>query len=159
MCSDSRRRLQNPSPSSLLLPTTLSSLEDQVALLTQQIQVLQNQLSAQTTSPATDPPPPPPTTTKLPKIAAPTPCTGLQDNLDRFKAECSLYICLQGSEFPDKTSQMLFILSYMKGRATGTWAMHKIQQVLTPSEMPIMMNKFEAEVDLMFADPNHEVMV
>src|SRR5258708_38573772 len=109
MCSDSRRRLQNPSPSSLLLPTTLSSLEDQVALLTQQIQVLQNQLSAQTTSPATDPPPPPPTTTKLPKITAPTPLTGLQDNLDRIKAKRSLYICLQGAERTDKTSQMSVI--------------------------------------------------
>ena len=69
-------------------------------------------------------PPPPSTMTKLLKIAAPTPFTGLQDNLDHFKAECSLYICLQGSEFTDKTSQMLFILSYMKGRAARTWAMH-----------------------------------
>src|SRR5258708_7425226 len=54
---------------------------------------------------------------------------------------------------------MLFILSYMKGRATGTWVMHKIQQVLSPSKMPMMMDKFEAEVDLMFADLNQEVMV
>src|SRR5260221_5391435 len=43
-------------------------------------------------------------------------------------------------------SQMLFILSYMKGGATGTWAMHKIQQVLNPSGMPMMMDKFEAKV-------------
>ena len=92
--------------------------------------------------------------TKLLKITAPTPFTGLQDDLNRFKAECSLYICLRGSEFPDETSWMLFILSYMKGGATGTWAMHKIQQVLNPSRMPIMMDEFEAEVDLMFADPN-----
>src|SRR5260221_11698668 len=97
--------------------------------------------------------------TKLPKIAAPTLFTGLQDDLDRFKAECSLYICLQGSKFPDETSQMLFILSYMKGRAAGTWAMHKIQQVLNPSGMPMMMDKFEAKVDLMFVDPNQEAMV
>ena len=47
----------------------------------------------------------------------------------------------------------------MKGRATGTWVMHKIQQVLSPSKMPMMMDKFEAEVDLMFADLNQEVMV
>src|SRR5260221_12616474 len=52
---------------------------------------------------------------------------------------------------------MLFILSYMKGRATRTWAMHKIQQVLNPSGTPIMMGKFKAEVDLVFADPNREV--
>ena len=49
---------------------------------------------------------------------------------------------------------MLFILSYMKGRATGTWVMHKIQQVLSPSKMPMTMDKFEAEVDLMFTDLN-----
>src|SRR5258708_39823690 len=97
--------------------------------------------------------------TKLPKIAAPTLFTGLQDDLDHFKAECSLYICLQGSEFPDETSQMLFILSYMKGGAAGTWAMHKIQQVLNPSGMPMTMDKFKAEVDLMFMDPNQEVML
>src|SRR5258707_12031982 len=52
---------------------------------------------------------------------------------------------------------MLFILSYMKGGAAGTWAMHKIQQVLNPSRTPMMMDEFEAEVNLMFADPNQEV--
>src|SRR6266446_2163553 len=134
----------------------MATLEEQVTLLTQQIQVLQNQLSAWSPSPPVDPPPPP-TTTKLPKIATPTLFTGLQDDLDCFKAECSLYICLQGSEFPNKTSQMLFILSYMKGRATRTWVMHKIQQVLNPSRMPMMMDKFEAEVNLVFVDPNREV--
>src|SRR5258707_14887672 len=46
--------------------------------------------------------PPPPTTTKLLKIAMPTPFTGLQDDLYHFKVECSLYICLQGSKFPNK---------------------------------------------------------
>src|SRR5258707_9108847 len=54
---------------------------------------------------------------------------------------------------------MLFILSYMKGGAARTWAMHKIQQVLNPSGMPMMMDKFEAKVDLMFVDPNQEAMV
>src|SRR5260221_11111702 len=52
---------------------------------------------------------------------------------------------------------MLFILSYMKGRATRTWATHKIQQVLNPSGTPMMVDKFEAEVDLVFVDPNQEV--
>src|SRR5260221_14219495 len=51
---------------------------------------------------------------------------------------------------------MLFILSYMKGGATGTWAMHKIQQVLNPSRTPMMMDKFEAKIDLVFADLNRE---
>ena len=69
------------------------TLEEQVVLLTQQIQVLQNQLSAWTLSPPVDPLPPT-AMTKLPKIATPTPLTGLQDDLDHFKAECSLYICL-----------------------------------------------------------------
>src|SRR5260221_14621709 len=93
--SDSRRRLQNlsPSSSSFPSPTTMATLKEQVALLTQQIQVLQNQLSTWTPSPPVDPPPPT-TMTKLPKIAAPTLFTGLQDDLDCFKAECSLYICL-----------------------------------------------------------------
>ena len=71
----------------------MSMLEEQVMLLMQQIQVLQNQLSTQSPSPPIDPPPPP-TMTKLPKIATPTPFTGLQDNLDHFKVECTLYIRL-----------------------------------------------------------------
>src|SRR6266436_1086631 len=133
----------------------MATLEEQVTLLTQQIQVLQNQLSTQSLSPPVDPPPLP-TTTKLPKIATPTLFTGLQDDLDHFKVECSLYIHLRGSEFPDETSQMLFILSYMKGGATGTWVMHKIQQVLNPSGMPMTMDEFKAKVDLVFADPNRE---
>src|SRR5258708_25656903 len=132
------------------------TLKEQVALLTQQIQVLQNQLSTQSPSQPVDLPPLP-TTTKLPKITTPTPFTGLQDDLDHFKAECSLYICPQGSEFPNETSQMLFILSYMKGGATRTWATHKIQQVLNPSRMPMMMDKLKADVDLIFMDPNREV--
>ena len=82
----------------------------------------------------------------------------LQDDLDHFKAECSLYICLQGSKFPNETSWMLFILSYMKGRATGTWETQKIQQVLHPSEILMTMDEFKAEVDLMFTDLNQEVM-
>ena len=43
---------------------------------------------------------------------------------------------------------------YMKGGAAGTWVMHKIQQVLSPSEMLMMMDEFEAEVNLMFMDLN-----
>ena len=131
----------------------MSTLEEQVALLTQQIQALQNQLSAWSPLPPVDPPLPP-TMTKLPKIAMPTLFTGLQDDLNRFKAECTLYILLQGPEFPDDTSKMLFILSYMKGGAAGTWATHKIQSILTPSEMLMTMDEFEVEVDLMFVDLN-----
>ena len=71
----------------------MSMLEEQVMLLTQQIQVLQNQLSTQSPSPPIDPLLPP-TMTKLPKITTPTLFTGLQDDLDCFKVECTLYICL-----------------------------------------------------------------
>src|SRR5260370_15826636 len=52
---------------------------------------------------------------------------------------------------------MIFILSYMKGGATGTWVMHKIQQVLNTSRTPMTMDEFEAEADLMFTDLNQEV--
>src|SRR5258708_561854 len=51
---------------------------------------------------------------------------------------------------------MLFILSYMKGGAARTWVTHKIQQGLNPSGMPMMMDKFEAEVNLVFVDLNQE---
>ena len=51
-------------------------------------------------------------------------------------------------------SKMLFILSYMKGGAAGIWATHKIQSILTPSKTLMTMDKFEAEVDLMFVDLN-----
>src|SRR5258708_2789113 len=51
---------------------------------------------------------------------------------------------------------MLFILSYMKGGATGTWMTHKIQQVLNPSGTPMTMDEFKAEVDLVVADLNQE---
>src|SRR5258708_1905657 len=74
-------------------PTTMATLKEQVALLMQQIQALQNQLSAQSLSPPVDPPPLP-TTTKLLKIATPTPFTGLQDDLDHSKAARTLYISL-----------------------------------------------------------------
>ena len=55
-------------------------------------------------------------------------------------------------------TQMLFILSYMKARAAGTWVTHKIQQVLSPSKTPMMMDEFEAKVNLMFTDPNQEMI-
>ncbi len=56
-------------------------------------------------------------------------------------------------------SWMLFILSYMKGRAAGTWVTQKIQQVLSSSETPMTMDEFKAEVNLMFADLNRKASV
>ena len=35
--------------------------------------------------------------------------------------------------------------------------MHKIQQILSPSKTPMMMDEFETKVDLVFADLNREV--
>src|SRR5258707_11306526 len=154
MHSDSRRRLQNLSPSSF--PTPHHHGNTQRTGHTTHTADPGAKEPVKPLVPITTCSPPPPATTKLPKIAAPTPFTGLQDDLDHFKVECSLYIHLQGSEFPDETSQMLFILSYMKGRAARTWAMHKIQQVLNPSGTPMTMDKFEAKVDLVFADLNQE---
>src|SRR5260221_13974338 len=72
--------------------------------------------------PSAAPPPPP----KPPKVSAPSPFSGAQDDLDRFKAECSLYLSMRCSEFPDECSNALFILSYMKGGSAGPWATQKI---------------------------------
>ncbi len=63
---------------------------------------------------------------------------------------------LWSSEFPDKTSQMLFILSYMKGRSAGAWAMQKTSQILHTGEMPPTFMEFKEELDLMFVDPSQE---
>ena len=68
------------------------SLQEQVQALTAQLQALQNQLSAQTptTAAAILPPVPKPT-----KVATPTPFKGMHEDLDQFKAECSLYMAMQ----------------------------------------------------------------
>ena len=67
------------------------SLQEQVQVLMAQLQALQNQLAAQT--PTADPPAPP-NLPKPPKVAAPTPFKGTRDDLDRFKAECGLYMAI-----------------------------------------------------------------
>src|SRR5258705_8590350 len=53
--------------------------------------------------------------------------------LFRSKAECSLYLSMRQSEFLDKHSNVLFILSYMKGGSAGPWAMQKINSILYPA--------------------------
>ena len=92
------------------------SLQDQVQVLTAQLQALQNQLLAQT--PAADPPAPPNLPKPL-KVAALTLFKGTREDLNRFKAECSLYMAMHAIEFQDVRSQILFVLSYMKGGTTG----------------------------------------
>src|SRR5260221_55390 len=93
------------------------STKAHITQLMAQIMALQAQLAHHSWSPPPAPaqpsaaPPPPP---KPPKVSAPSPFSGAQDDLDPFKAECSLYLSMRHSEFPDEHSNALFILSYMK---------------------------------------------
>ena len=95
------------------------SLQEQVQALTAQLQALQNQLSTQTPPAATVAPLPVP---KPPKVATPTPFKGMHKDLDQFKVECGLYMAMRSTKFQDKKSQILFVLSYMKGGTAGPWA-------------------------------------
>src|SRR5258707_12121673 len=94
---------------------------------------LQAQLARRSWSPPPAPaqpsaaPPPPP---KPPKGSTPSPFSGAQDDLDRFKAECSLYLSMRRSEFPDKRSNALFILSFMKEGTAGPRRHQKINSSL-----------------------------
>src|SRR5258708_27857662 len=107
------------------------STEEHITQLTAQIATLQAQLTHCSRSPpppqpSTAPPPP----LKPPKVSTPSPFSGVQDDLDCFKPECSLYLSMRQSEFLDKHSNVLFILSYMKGGSAGPWAMQKINFIL-----------------------------
>src|SRR5260221_4833425 len=134
------------------------STEEHIAQLTAQIMALQAQLACRSWSPPPAPrqpracPPPPP---KPPKVPAPSPFSGAQDDLDRFKAECSLYLSMRCSEFLDKRSNTLFILSYMKGGSAGPWATQKINSILFDAQ-EVTWAGFVEELDEMFADPNHQ---
>ena len=130
------------------------SLQEQVQVLTAQLQALQNQLLAQTS--AADPPAPP-NLPKPPKVAAPTPFKGTHNDLDQFKAECGLYMAMRAIEFQDERSQILFVLSYMKGGTTGPWATQRINTVLYDNDSaPQTFDEFTAELNSMFADPNRQ---
>src|SRR5258708_7121518 len=111
------------------------STEEHIAQLTAQIATLQAQLTCCSWSP----PPPQPSTAppplKPPKVSAPSPFSGAQDNLDHFKAECSLYLSMMQSEFPDEHSNVLFVMLYMKGGSAGPWATQKINSILYPANM------------------------
>src|SRR5258705_2299928 len=134
------------------------STEEHIAQLTAQITALQAQLARRSQSPPPAPaqpgaaPPPPP---KPPKVSAPSPFSGAQDDLDRFKAECSLYLSMRRSEFPDECSNALFILSYMKGGSAGPWATQKINSILFDAQ-EVTWAGFVEELDEMFADPNRQ---
>src|SRR6266481_1379353 len=134
------------------------STEEHITQLTAQITALQAQLARCSQSPPPAPaqpsaaPPPPP---KPPKVSAPSPFSGAQDDLDCFKAKCSLYLSMRHSEFLDKCSNTLFILSYMKGGSAGPWATQKINSILFDAQ-EVMWARFVEELDEMFADPNRQ---
>src|SRR5258705_1262245 len=133
------------------------STEQHITQLTAQIAALQ----AQVTHHSWSPPPPQPSTAppplKPPKVSAPSPFSGAQDDLDHFKAECSLYLSMRQSEFLDECSNVLFILSYMKGGSTGPWATQKINSILYPANPEeVTWAGFISELDEMFVDPNHQ---
>src|SRR5258706_5680640 len=136
------------------------STKEHITQLTAQIMALQAQLAHRSRSPPPAPaqpsaaPPPPP---KPPKVSAPSPFSGAQDDLDCFKAECSLYLSMRHSEFPDERSNTLFILSYMKGGSAGPLATQKINSILYPANTEeLTWAGFVLELDEMFADPNHQ---
>src|SRR5258708_1549363 len=132
------------------------STEEHITQLMAQITALQAQLAHHSRSPPPAPAQPsaaPPTPPKPPKVSAPSPFSGAQDDLDRFKAECSLYLSMRRSEFPDERSNALFILSYMKGGSAGPWATQKINSILFDAQ-EVTWARFVEELDKMFADPN-----
>src|SRR6266436_1453014 len=133
------------------------STEEHITQLTAQIATLQAQLACRSRSPPPPQPSAPPPPPKPPKVSAPSPFSGVQDNLDCFKAKCSLYLSMRQSEFPDKHSNVLFVLSYMKGGSAGPWAMQKINSILYPANPEeVTWAGFVSELDEMFADPNHQ---
>src|SRR5258705_9916288 len=132
------------------------STEEHIAQLTAQIAALQAQLTCHSWSPPPPQPsaaPPPPL--KPPKVSTPSPFSGAQDDLDCFKAECSLYLSMRQSKFPDECSNVPFVLLYMKGRSASPWAMQKINSILYPANPEeVTWAGFISELDEMFADPN-----
>src|SRR5258708_16853851 len=132
------------------------STEEHIAQLTAQVTALQAQLAHHSRSP----PPPQPSaapvpTPKPPKAVTPSPFSGTQDNLDHFKAECSLYLSMRHSEFLDEHSNVLFVLSCMKGGTAGPWATQRINSILYPSEAEeVTWARFVLELNEMFAAPS-----
>src|SRR5258708_1624079 len=134
------------------------STKEHIAQLMAQITALQARLACRSRSPPPAPaqpsaaPPPPP---KPPKVSTPSPFSGAQDDLDCFKAKCSLYLSMRHSEFLDERSNALFILSYMKGGSAGPWATQKINSILFDTQ-EVTWAGFIEELNEMFADLNHQ---
>src|SRR6266404_8957711 len=124
------------------------STEEHINQLTAQVVALQAQLAHHSQSPPLPQPSAAPT---------PTPFSGTQDDLDRFKAECSLYLSMRSAKFTDEWSSILFVLLYMKGGSTGPWATQKINRILdAANSASTTWVEFMRELDEMFADPNHQ---
>src|SRR5258707_119852 len=133
------------------------STEEHITQLTAQIAALQAQLTHCSWSPPPPQPSAPPPPLKPPKVSAPSPFSGVQDDLDCFKAECSLYLSMRQSKFLDERSNVLFILSYMKGGSAGPWPMQKINSILYPANPEEgTWAGFILELDKLFVNPNHQ---
>src|SRR5260221_5256721 len=144
-CPDSRRKLQ---PQDHKCYHLTMSTEEHITQLTAQITALQAQLARHSQSPPPPQPSAPPPPLKPPKVSAPSPFSGAQDNLDCFKAKCSLYLSMRQSEFLDKHSNVLFILSYMNGGSAGPWATQKINSILYPANIEeVTLAGFISELD------------
>src|SRR5258707_12376456 len=64
---------------------------------------------------------------------------------------------MRQSEFLDKCSNVLFVLSYMKGGSAGPWVTQKINSILYPANTEeVTWAGFVLELDEMFADPNNQ---
>jgi hypothetical protein len=83
---------------------------------------------------------------------------GASKDLDRFKAECRIYFHVHATEFPDALSQILFILSYMKGGTAGAWAMQCTIALLMAGSPTLTMDEFNMELNAMFQDLDWEAM-
>src|SRR5258708_39266349 len=131
------------------------STEEHITQLTAQVAALQAQLACHSWSPPPQPSTTPAPTPKPPKVSTPSLFSGVQDDLDSFKAECSLYLSMRHSEFPDKCSNVLFVLLYMKGGTAGPWATQKINSILYLADAEeVTWAGFVLELNEMFADPN-----
>ena len=119
-------------------------------------QVLNQPPPAPVPAPAPPPAPAPVPRPKAPKVAPPTPYSGASEDLDRFKAECGIYFHVHAAEFPSALSQILFVLSYMKGGTAGAWVTQRTLALLTAGSPALTMDEFNTELDAMFQDPNRE---
>ena len=64
-------------------------------------------------------------------------------------------MAMRAIEFQDERSQILFVLSYMKGGTAGPWATQRINAVLYDNNSaPQTFNELAAELNSMFANPN-----